>query len=542
MREGVHAELRGRVWIAALALGIIFGAPSPAPAQTAPACLAAGADIVLAGTHTTDYYTRSLAPGTAIDARAATFVHCSQPDPTAPCALNVYPVNLGPVDGENGCWAGGVVTGENRLDASWTAMHDPNNAGFIFENRHFTVDGLRMHNVGDGIRPRGGAADFVIRNVWLSYVRDDCVENDNMNTGLVDDSLFDGCFVGFSARHSDTSVEGPDNVWTIQNSLVRLEPMPGPPEGGEIGHKGFFKWVSWGDPNSRSPKLALYNNVFMAEMQGQIDAERMGIPPGKLVDCANNVMVWLGPGAYPASLPDCFTVTTDRRVWDGAVTAWIRRHTQPCASDADCDDGNPCTIDACDQGNGQCRHDDAIDGTSCGADALCCAGACGLPACVVDADCDDGNPCAIETCSGGGTCAATCRTESLADGAPCEAGICCAGGCRTPACSADADCGGTDTCRIDRCVAPGTCAATCTASTPACGPDDGCCGPACTHATDADCPATVCGNGACEGGAEDCRSCPLDCRCQGKDCTHACCGDGVCTGNEKARSCPVDCR
>ena len=51
----------------------------------------------------------------------------------------------------------------------------------------------------------------------------------------------------------------------------------------------------------------------------------MGIPP-QLVSCSNNVMVWLGGGPYPAGLPSCFQITTDRGVWDTAVAAWKQRH------------------------------------------------------------------------------------------------------------------------------------------------------------------------------------------------------------------------
>jgi len=263
-----------------------------------------------------------------IDATGATFIHCSQPEPTSPCSRNIYPVNLGPTSATEVCWAGGLVRGANRLDATWDEMHDPNNAGFIFQNAQFTVDGLRMHNVGDGIRPRSGARDFVIKDVWLSHIRDDCVENDNLNAGLIEDSLFDGCFVGFSARHSDETITGSRNVWTIQNTLVRLEPMPGPPDGGDLGHKGFFKWISWGDPDSRSPKLALHNNIFMAEQAGETSAKKMGIPPGKLESCSGNIMVWLGPGDYPAELPDCFTVVKDASVWNRARAEWIARHPE----------------------------------------------------------------------------------------------------------------------------------------------------------------------------------------------------------------------
>ena len=152
------------------------------------------------------------------------------------------------------------------------------------------------------------------------------LENDHLLGGTVEDSLLDGCFVAFSARNTDPTVDGHDNLCTIEKTLVRLQPMPGPPEGGDLGHKGFFKWIDWGAPSSRSPMLALFDDVFMAEEQGQLSGDRMGIPPGKLAACANNVMVWLGPGDYPAVLPDCFTVTKDRSVWDNAVADWNRRH------------------------------------------------------------------------------------------------------------------------------------------------------------------------------------------------------------------------
>jgi hypothetical protein len=158
-----------------------------------------------------------------------------------------------------------------------------------------------------------------------------------MRGGLVDDSLLDGCYVAFSARPSqpiiDSGWDGHDKLWTIQNTLIRLQPMPLPsggtsnPDG--LGHGGFFKWHLWDNQaSSLSPKLALHDNVFMAERVGEVNPDRMGIPPGQLQSCSNNVMVWLGAGPFPATLPSCFTVTTDRGVWDRAVADWERRHPQ----------------------------------------------------------------------------------------------------------------------------------------------------------------------------------------------------------------------
>jgi hypothetical protein len=286
--------------------------------------------------------------------------------------------------------------------------------------------------------------------------------------------------------------------------------------------------------------LALYDNVFMAEEQGQVTDEKMGVPPGKLVDCANNTMVWLGPGSYPAELPACFTLTTDRAVWDDAVADWIGRHTQRCSSDADCADANPCTADGCDVATGVCAHEPLGDGTACGGGAICCSGACGKPACGAALACDDGNECTADVCLDQDTCAAACSFTAAADGTECSGGLCCLGSCSVPACGADADCDDGNSCTADTCASADTCGASCSSAWRACGIADGCCGPGCDGASDPDCPLSACGDGVCEGNGEDCFGCPADCRCTGKGCVKSCCGDGVCVG-ESARQCPVDC-
>lgn len=287
------------------------------PACLAPAtpfaCLAdAGPMVRIAGTHTTRWQDRALAPRTKLDARSATFF--ASPN-------NLYPIELG--GGGNVCFAGGTVQGRYDRTLSWQAMHDLNNAGLRFENGAVIVDGLRVDNVEDGIRPVGGP--FVIRQVWLSYIRDDCVENDHLQGGTIEDSLLDGCYTAISERPSPaieaSGADGRERLLTVRASLLRLAPMPGPRDGdpSDLGAGRFFKW------DRLATQLALHDNVFLAEETGQNGPKVMGIPD-RLVDCTNNVMVWLGPGDYPAPLPACFTVTRDRTVWDLAVLRWKLRH------------------------------------------------------------------------------------------------------------------------------------------------------------------------------------------------------------------------
>ncbi len=95
-----------------------------------------------------------------------------------------------------------------------------------------------------------------------------------------------------------------------------------------------------------------------------------------------------------------------------------------------CEDDNPCTEDVCNEDDGQCSNPNLIEGTVCPStnacflEATCNAGQCtdGAPV-----DCDDSNPCTVETCledSG------DCNYDNVADGTPCgqdficQAGIC----------------------------------------------------------------------------------------------------------------------
>jgi hypothetical protein len=156
--------------------------------------------------------------------------------------------------------------------------------------------------------------------------------------------------------------------------------------------------------------------------------------------------------------------------------------------------------------------------------------------CAADVDCDDREDCTLDACHGG-----VCSHDPVADGVACgvSTGICCGGTCSLPACSSDTTCADSEACTADLCLNPGTCAAACASQWPPCGAGDGCCAPGC-NGSDPDCVTSACGDGVCEGGGENCFSCPADCRCTGKSCSKSCCGDGVCE-RENSRSCPADC-
>ena len=215
-----------------------------------------------------------------------------------------------------------------------------------------------------------------------------------------------------------------------------------------------------------------------------------------------------------------------------------------CKGAEDCDDGNPCTADACDPGAGECTHDAAApEGDACDDGAFCtsgdscqggectgtptvCAGTpdgCGAGQCDEEADAcvevpvneggpceDDGNVCTDDLCANG-TCAHVDNAAPCDDGELCTSGDACVSGvCQ----GADYGCDDGNPCTKDLCDGLGECAST---------PDDGAAcddGDACT-ADD------VCAAGACAGAAFDCDD--------GDPCTtDDVCQDGACAGTPLA--------
>src|SRR3989442_4919 len=201
------------------------------------------------------------------------------------------------------------------------------------------VEGLTIFTGGDGITfDAAGDANWTVRDVHMTYIRDDCIENDFLNSGLVDRSFFDGCYDFMSARaYGAGAPDGSANTVTVQNSLIRVQAMdklyPGVPT---PAYGGFWKWSGSGSPNTDiGPSLVITNTVFRADappVEGNGAGLYMAPVPGKLKSCANNVMVWLGPGSFPQPLPSCFTVLTGqagRGYWDNAPAPGEGAHPPP---------------------------------------------------------------------------------------------------------------------------------------------------------------------------------------------------------------------
>ncbi len=143
---------------------------------------------------------------------------------------------------------------------------------------------------------------------------------------------------------------------------------------------------------------------------------------------------------------------------------------------AKCDDGNVCTVDTCDPAVGcvfQPVTDDlsCADGDQCNGAEICQAGTCRS---VEPLICDDGQPCTIDLCDA----TVGCITAAQADGAPCNDGDHCNGleTCAMGECvpSAPLDCDDGNPCTIDTCSPTHGCQHINAIDGAACGPTDPC--------------------------------------------------------------------
>jgi hypothetical protein len=166
---------------------------------------------------------------------------------------------------------------------------------------------------------------FTLRGAWFSDIHDDGVENDLYKTGLIEDSFFDGVYVAFSGRPASAVyqlIDGRNITYTIRNNVVRLKPFAltatTPNTSG-----GFFK-IENREPE-RNMKWVVEGNVFRAD--GLPGTGSLCLNQHGVFTARNNIIVWLGAGNYPCTIPPGWTLTRDIKVWDAAVAAWKARHS-----------------------------------------------------------------------------------------------------------------------------------------------------------------------------------------------------------------------
>jgi hypothetical protein len=286
-------------------------------------CLARPSATVKAGTEATQWRAETLPDNHAIDAR--TYVNTAYP------FVDPYPISLGDAgEPTNLCIVGGRTVGQQSESLTWGQVHDEaqggwHGGGLRTYTSNTTINGWRIRNTADGYQPRDGE-NWTLVNNYYEYIRDDCIENDDLLSGAVYDSLFDGCYTGFSEQ-DEGDVAGEQLIF--DGVLMRLQPMPGPRTGDDepgnpnvFAHGSFFKKMAEEDHEEWDRhRPIIRNSVFVAE---KFNGSPDDWPVGTVMQ--NVTVVWLGQGAFPMSTLPGMTLTTNRSVWDNARADWLSRH------------------------------------------------------------------------------------------------------------------------------------------------------------------------------------------------------------------------
>ncbi len=212
------------------------------------------------------------------------------------------------------CVRGGTILGQPEITDLWRGEVYNRYGGYglgldIVGDHPSVVDGLRVDRLLDGFGPAGDGT--VLRNAYISDIRDDCVEADYLSAGRIENSLLDGCYAGISVDPVvRPSPRNPEPL-VLDGVLMRLKPYANNPV--SLQTIRLFKSENWAN-------VVVRNSVFLADKY-TVRAEQF-----RSVQAENVTVVWLGDGTFPGTVPPGVTVVTDLKVWEQAREAWLRDH------------------------------------------------------------------------------------------------------------------------------------------------------------------------------------------------------------------------
>ena len=274
---------------------------------------------------------KDLPPRSEVDARTAVFhvANSGNPLPTAqmPCENGELPVNRYPLqirDSPEVTLLGGLFSGDVPLLSEWQDTYC-NSAGVLLRDSvGGSLDGLRMRRVWDAIRITERSNGFQIRGSWISEVRDDCIENDYMSGGLVEDTLFDGCFSGLSMRPPEGEERSPEGgPLVLRGVLMRMQPYP------------YKEQVQEGPPfklDETKAEIEVYDSILAMGDRNPVSQLRLTIGWSRIGKCSGNLLLWTADTPWPKKFtmpPDCFRIVVGeeaRAMLQEARRNWIDCH------------------------------------------------------------------------------------------------------------------------------------------------------------------------------------------------------------------------
>ncbi|NSY39558.1 hypothetical protein [Leisingera sp. ANG59] len=215
--------------------------------------------------------------------------------------------------------AGGTVNGEVPLDLDWAEIYTNSAAVMARDAPGIELRGWTIRQVWDGIRIAGVSEGFLITEAAVHGTRDDAIENDHGNSGVISNSLFEGVFSGLSM----TRKQMPDlaaRVVMLDTVLMRMQAYPF--RGGRT-HGSPFKI------EANSPSLRIRNTVLAVEDVHHIGQGRLAQAWQKTLSASNNYFLNLSDEPLPEGYPlpgEGWTVLQGpaaRARWQAARAQWF---------------------------------------------------------------------------------------------------------------------------------------------------------------------------------------------------------------------------
>ena len=274
---------------------------------------------------------RDLPEGSQVDARSALFHLANSgtlnPSADTPCDGGDLPVNRYPLqirDSPGVTLLGGLYSGEVPLSSDWESTYCNSTGVLLRDSLDAIFAGLRMRRVWDAIRITEGSGGFQLRGSWISEVRDDCIENDYLNGGLVEDTLLDGCFSGLSMRPpGDVDRSPAGGPFVLRGVLMRMQTYP------------YKAQLQEGPPFKADEALAeieVHDSILVMGNRDTVSQLRLAIGWTRIGECSGNLLLWTAETPYPkkfARPPGCFRLVEGaaaRALWQEARRNWIDCH------------------------------------------------------------------------------------------------------------------------------------------------------------------------------------------------------------------------
>ncbi|MEM6532287.1 MAG: right-handed parallel beta-helix repeat-containing protein [Myxococcota bacterium] len=276
----------------------------------------ANADITLSDDFARSQYRPGLSGALVFDAYDASWTidNCGWSNTTiVGDGRNAYPVLLESRLGGSE-WYGGNWTSVIPQSIDWgfvygcDGRYSGNSAAILFRG-DATATNLRIDGPWDGVRFTSN--NGTLKDSWISNCRDDGIEADSGANLLVENVLFDNCFVGISSTPKDNMTSSRtirlDGVlMSLGNYQYRGNQQPGT----------FLKYTE------DSPRTEIHNSVFAFDTDSSINNNRMAHGWEKTESCSNNLLLWTSDAPFPSEFPappSCFQVLEGdeaRSVWE----------------------------------------------------------------------------------------------------------------------------------------------------------------------------------------------------------------------------------